>query len=105
LKYGGGDISRSSLVFCCSKDNGAYGGPLLLSSTNTQLIIYFVNVKVISETISTSVHQVLMKIAYTVMGCPWHERTASSIVFLPKTSKGSNPESGRKLEESRVVKE
>jgi hypothetical protein len=49
LTYGGGDISRSSLVFCCSKDNGAYGGPLLLSSTTHKLMIYKVNVKVISE--------------------------------------------------------
>jgi hypothetical protein len=29
LKYGDGDISQSSLVFCCSKDNEAYDGPLL----------------------------------------------------------------------------
>jgi hypothetical protein len=29
LKYGGGDTSRSSLVFCRSKGDGAYGGPLL----------------------------------------------------------------------------
>jgi hypothetical protein len=49
LTYGDGDISRSSLVFCCSKDNGAYGGPLLLSSTTHKLMIYMVNVKVISE--------------------------------------------------------
>jgi hypothetical protein len=46
-----------------------------------------------------------MKVAYTVTGCPWHTETASQRIFLPKTSKGSNPESGRKLEESRVVKE
>jgi hypothetical protein len=41
-----------------------------------------------------------MKVAYIVTGCPWHERTASLIVFLPKTSKESNPESVRKIEES-----
>ena len=105
LTYGGGDISRSSLVFCRSKDDGAYGGPLLLTSTTHKLIIYKVNVKVILKKISISVHQVLMKVAYTVMGCPWHTETASQSVFLPKTSKGSNPESVRKIEESGVVKE
>ena len=35
-----------------------------------------------------------------VMGCPYHTKTASPNVFLPKTSTESNPESGRKLEES-----
>jgi hypothetical protein len=47
----------------------------------------------------------ITKVASLVTGCPWHERTPSSIVFLPKTSTESNPESGRKLEESRVVRE
>ena len=77
MTYGGGDISRSSLVFCRSKDGGAYGGPLLLTSTTHKLIIYKVNVKVILKKISISVHQVLMKVAYLVMGCPWHTETAS----------------------------
>ena len=77
MTYGGGDISRSSLVFCRSKDDGAYGGPLLLSSTTHKLIVYNVNVKVILKIISTNVHQVLMKVAYIVMGCPWHTDTAS----------------------------
>ena len=100
LTYGGGDISRSSLVFCRSKDDGAYGGPLLLLSTTQKLIVYNVNVKIILKNISKSVHQVLMKVAYIVMGCPLHTETASQSVFLPKTSKESNPESVRKIEES-----
>jgi hypothetical protein len=37
LKYGNGDISRSSWVFRCSKDNGARDGPLLLQSTTQNL--------------------------------------------------------------------
>jgi hypothetical protein len=77
LKYEGRDTLRSSLVFCRSKDDGAYGGPLLLSSTTQKLIVYNVNVKVILKIISTSVHQVLMKVAYIVMGCPWYTKTAS----------------------------
>ena len=52
-----------------------------------------------------SVCQVITKVASIVTGCPWHERTPSSIVFLPKTSKESNPELDRKFEESRVVRE
>jgi len=48
---------------------------------------------------------VITKVAYTVTGGPWHERIPSSIVFLPKTSKESNPELARKVEESRVVRE
>lgn len=39
LKYGGGDISRSSLVFCCSKDNKAYDEPLLRQSTTQSLYL------------------------------------------------------------------
>ena len=33
LKYGDGDISESSLVFRCSKDNEPVDGPLLSQST------------------------------------------------------------------------
>jgi hypothetical protein len=46
-----------------------------------------------------------MKVAYIVMGCPWHTKTASRSIFLPKTSKESNPELTRKVKESGVVKE
>jgi len=45
LKYGDGDISRSCLVFHCSKDNEALGEPQLWQST-TQLLYYKVNVKI-----------------------------------------------------------
>jgi hypothetical protein len=44
-----------------------------------------------------------MKVAYIVMSCSWHTETASQRILLPKTSKESNPESVRKIEESRVV--
>jgi len=37
LKYGDGDISRSSWVFRCSKDSEARDGPLLLQSTTQNL--------------------------------------------------------------------
>ena len=46
-----------------------------------------------------------MKVTYLIMGCPWYMKTASQHIFLPKTSTESNPESGRKLEESGVVRE
>jgi hypothetical protein len=39
LKYGNGDISESSCVFYCSKDNRARDGPLLSQSTTQNLII------------------------------------------------------------------
>jgi hypothetical protein len=39
LKYGGGDISESSWVFSCSKDNWARDGPLLSQSTTQNLWI------------------------------------------------------------------
>jgi hypothetical protein len=38
LKYGNGDISRSSLVFRCSKDNESKDGPLLRSIHDTKLM-------------------------------------------------------------------
>ena len=38
LKYGNGDISRSCLVFRCSKDNEARDGPLLSKSTTQKLM-------------------------------------------------------------------
>ena len=38
LKYGDGDISESSWVFRCSKDNEARDGPLLLQSTTQKLM-------------------------------------------------------------------
>ena len=38
LKYGDGDISRSSWVFRYSKDNEARDGPLLLQSTTQKLM-------------------------------------------------------------------
>jgi hypothetical protein len=38
LKYGNGDISRSSWVFRCSKDSEARDGPLLLQSTTQKLM-------------------------------------------------------------------
>lgn len=37
LKKGGGDTSRSSLVFRCSKDDEAYDRPLLRHIRNTKL--------------------------------------------------------------------
>lgn len=46
-----------------------------------------------------------MKVDYTVLGCPVHVEIASGDVFLPKTSRGSNPELARKAEESQVIRE
>jgi hypothetical protein len=47
LKYRNGDISRSSWVFRCSKDNEARDGPLLLQST-TQNFIFTLKSKIIN---------------------------------------------------------
>jgi hypothetical protein len=41
LKYGNGDISESSWVFRCSKDNEARDGPLLSKSTTQKLYFTF----------------------------------------------------------------
>jgi hypothetical protein len=49
LKYGNGDISESSWVFRCSKDNEARDGPLLSQSTTQKTLIYKVNVKINDE--------------------------------------------------------
>jgi hypothetical protein len=40
LKYGDRDITSSSIVFCCSKDNGANGKPLPESIYKPKLICY-----------------------------------------------------------------
>ena len=37
LKYGNGDISEGSWVFCCSKDDKSRDGPLLSQSTTQKL--------------------------------------------------------------------
>jgi len=73
-----------------------------LDKSTTQTKIFY-NLKKIKK--RKNVCQVLTKVASIVTGCPWHERTPSSIVFLPKTSKESNPELVCKIKESRVVGE
>ena len=73
-----------------------------LDKSTTQTKIFY-NLKKIKK--RKSVCQVITKVDSPVTGCPWHERTPSSIVFLPKTSKESNPELVRKIKESRVVGE
>jgi hypothetical protein len=75
---------------------------LYLNTSTTQTKIFY-NLKTIKK--RKSVCQIIMKIDSLVTGCPWHERTPSSIVFLRKTSKESNPELVRKIKESRVVRE
>ena len=48
LKYRNGDISRSSWVFRCSKDDEARDGPLLLQSTTQKLLcneVTFITIK------------------------------------------------------------
>jgi hypothetical protein len=73
-----------------------------LDKSTTQTKIFY-NLKTIKK--RKNVCQVITKVASIVTGCPWHERTPSSIVFLRKTSKESNPELVRKIKESRVVEE
>jgi hypothetical protein len=75
---------------------------LYLDTSTTQTKIFY-NLKTIKK--RKSVCQVITKVASIVTGCPWHERIPSSIVFLQKTSKESNPELVRKIKESRVVGE
>jgi|NOAtaT_6_FD_contig_121_127737_length_787_multi_5_in_0_out_0_1 hypothetical protein len=97
LKQGGGDISRSSLVFRCSKDSEAYGRPLLRHIRNTKLNAKFKSIKL---KLSESVYQVSMKGDYIVMSRSLHTRIASLSVFLPKTSSPARTCRGGIFEES-----
>ena len=103
LKYGNGDISESSWVFRCSKDNEARDGPLLSKST-TQNLWKLLFSKIMKH-ISKSVRQVIVKGDYIVMSRSLHERIASLIVFLPNTSSPARMSWGGILEESRVIRE
>jgi len=101
LKYWDGDISRSSWVFRCSKDDEARDGPLLLSIHNTKTFMEKVKLKLKSK----SVRQVIVKGDYIVMSCSLHRKTASWPIFLPKTSIPARKSWDGSLEESWVMRE
>jgi hypothetical protein len=52
---------------------------LYLNTSTTQTKIFY-NLKTIKK--RKSVYQIITKVDSPVTGCPWHERTPSSIVFL-----------------------
>ena len=82
LKYGDGDISRSSLVFRRSKGGEAYGRPLLRHIRNTKLNAKFKSIKL---KLSESVYQVSMKGDYIVMSRSLHTKIPSRCVIFRKT--------------------
>ena len=100
LKYGGGDISRSSLVFCCSKDNKSSDGPLLRQST-TQLFIWIKDHLIINNR-RKSVRQVWMKGDYLVMSRSLHTEVPSQRVVIRKTFSPARTNWGGILGKSQV---
>ncbi len=103
LKYGNGDISRSSWVSTRSKDRSARVADHYFDNPQHKNLWKLIT-PIINITIRKSVRQILSKGDYLVTGCPWHMRFPRPSVFLPKISNPARINWGGILEESRVVR-
>ncbi len=102
LIYGNGDISRSSLVFRCSKDNESERRTTTSTIHDTKTFMLKGN---IYNYESKSVRQVIVKGDYIVMSRSLHTKIASLTVFLPKTSNPARINWEGILGESQVIRE
>lgn len=103
LKYGNGDISRSSWVSTRSKDGLArLADHYFENPQHKNLLLWIIT---IMNKLRKSVRHGITEVAHLVTGCPWHMRFPRPSVFLPKTSNPARTSWGGILEESWVIGE